>query len=385
VSTLLVSEVFAPRVGGTATWFLEVYRRYPPGEAVVLTDYQPGDDVVDTRLPLPVHRVPMRMADWGFLGLRSARQYVGLALAARKLIKAHRVASVHCGRVMPEGVVGYLLRRLTGVPYCIYAHGEEIGTAGASRQLTLLMRCAYGAARAVVANSDNTRRLLRAVGVSDSKIVVIRPGVDSHRFRPGGDGARVREKLGLDGHRVLLTVGRLQRRKGHDTVIRALPAVRASVPDVHYLIVGTGEEQVRLRELAVGTGVGDAVRFAGHVPEEGLPAYYQACDVFVLPNREEANRDVEGFGIVFLEASASGKPIVAGRSGGAGEAVVDGETGVLVDGDDVDAVARATTSVLQDPGRSAHMGPRGRARVLESFGWDAIARRTRAELSERRR
>ncbi len=375
--TLVISELFPPRVGGTPTWFHEVYRRYPPGEVVVLTHSEPGDEVIDARLPYPVRRVPMSMADWGFLSPASARHYLRLVRVARQLCRHHAITNVHCGRVMPEGVVGYLLRRLTRIPYCVYAHGEEIGTARSSRQLTFLMRRVYGGARVVIANSESTRRLLLAVGVPAARISIIHPGVDSDRFCPAGDSARTHEGLELNGQRVLLTVARLQRRKGHDTVISALPAVRSAIPHLRYLIVGAGEEEARLRDLAERAGVVDFVEFAGRVSDDRLPAYYQACDVFVLPNREEANRDIEGFGIAFLEASATGKPVIAGRSGGTCEAVVDGETGLLVDGEDPPAVARAILSVLSDPDRSRRMGERGRARAAERFSWDAIARQTR--------
>ena len=282
---------------------------------------------------------------------------------------------------MPEGVVGYLLHRLSGIPYCVYAHGEEIGTACSSRQLTFLMRRVYGSARRVIANSENTRRLLRGVGIPDSAIVVIHPGVDTDRFSPGGGAALVRARLGLNGHRVLLTVARLQRRKGHDTVIKALPTVQAVIPDVRYLIVGSGEEETALRALAAGQSVAGLVEFVGQVPSDSLPDYYRACDVFILANREEAHQDIEGFGIVFLEANAASKPVVAGRSGGTSEAVVDGETGVLVDAEDSGTVANAIVSLLSNPERSLRMGVRGRARVVERFGWDAIAERTRRVTS----
>ena len=383
--TLLISELFPPRVGGTSTWFGEVYRRYPPAEVVVLTDSQPGDEVIDAGFDFPVHRAPFSMTDWGVLHPPSARRYLRLALVAWRLARAHRVRAVHCARVMPEGVIGYLLRRLAGLPYCVYAHGEEIGTASSSRQLTFLMRRVYGAADVVIANSENTRRLLLAAGAPGSRIEVIRPGVDSDRFSPVSDPTPDRETLGLNGERVLLTVARLQRRKGHDTVIQGLAAVRAVIPHVRYLIVGTGEEEARLRELAASHGVADLVQFAGHVSGDRLPGFYRACDVFVLPNREEVNRDIEGFGIAFLEASASGKPVIAGRSGGTAEAVLDGETGVLVNGEDPRAVADSILSLLTDPERSHRMGQRGRERVVEAFGWDAITRQTRSLPAGHRR
>lgn len=374
--TLLISELFPPRVGGSATWFYQVYRHYPPGEAVVLTDYQPGDETVDKGLSLSIYRVPMQMRDWGFLNLRSARQYLRLALTATRLAREHGSQMIHCGRAITEGVIGYLLLRLTRLPYCVYAHGEEIGGACSSRQLTLLMRCAYRFAHRIVANSNNTRGLLRALGVPDRKIILIHPGVDVDRFRPCDDVSRTRTRLGLDGARVLLSVGRLQRRKGHDMVLRSLPTIAAVLPDIRYVIVGTGEEEARLHHLAQELNTAHRVEFRTAVSDEELPNYYGACDLFVMPNREEPDHDIEGFGIVFLEANACGKVVIGGKSGGTADAIVNGETGLRVDGESPQAIAEAVIDLLRNPERAASMGRKGRDRVVQHFNWDRIAAQT---------
>ena len=376
--TLLISEVFPPRVGGTATWFHEIYQRYPPREVAVITDRQPGDDRSAGPAGMIVHRVPMRMADWGLCRPASLLTYLRLARVTHRVARTHGAAVIHCARVLPEGFFAYLVQAVRRLPYCVYAHGEEIGTALTSRQLTFLMRLVFRSAHRVIANSENTRSLLRYVGVPNARIVVIRPGVDVVRFCPGADPETVRARLGLAGRNVLLTVGRLQRRKGHDTVLRALPALALAVPDVHYVIVGTGEEEARLRGLADELGITKQVTFTGPVRDADLPALYQACDVFVMPNREEPGRDVEGFGIVFLEAAAIGKPVVAGRSGGVEEAVLDGKTGLLVDGTDPQAVGAAAVALLQDPVRAAEMGRLGRERAVAEFSWELVTARIRA-------
>jgi phosphatidylinositol alpha-1,6-mannosyltransferase len=273
-------------------------------------------------------------------------------------------------------VIGYLLRKIARIPYCVYAHGEEIGTALSSRQLTLLMRRTYGAADRIIANSRNTQALLSQIGVPETRIVLIPPGVDIRRFTPA-DSEESRRRLGLQGQRILLTVGRLQRRKGQDMVIRAMPALRASIPNLRYVIVGSGEEEAHLRSLALQLGVGTCVSFVGAVPDRDLPDYYRACDVFVLPNREEPNQDIEGFGIVFLEANACGKPVVGGRSGGTSDAVLDGATGLLIDGGSESALTEALRSLLQDGQRAAALGAEGRRRVVESFSWERVTEEIR--------
>ena len=374
--TLLISELFLPRVGGTPTWFHDVYSHYPSGEAVVLTDLQADDEDFDRHYSLPIVRIPMRMNDWGFLNLQSAKQYARVAQATCQLMRDRHMQIAHCARVMPEGVVGYLLWLFTRLPYCVYAHGEEIGTALASRQLTFLMRRAYGNARAIIANSRNTRSLLTEIGVAEAKIRVISPGVDINRFTPG-DVARARATLGLAGQPLLLSVGRLQRRKGHDMTIRALRTVVKEFPNVKYAIAGAGEEEDRLRALAKHMGVGQHVHFAGRVPNEQLLDYYRACDLFVMPNREEANQDIQGFGIVFLEAAACAKPAIGGRSGGTNDAVMDGETGLLVDGESPCEIAEAMLSLLRDKAKAEDIGRRGRAHAVKYFSSEQVVKRIR--------
>jgi phosphatidyl-myo-inositol dimannoside synthase len=376
MNTLLISEVFPPRVGGTARWFYEVYSRYPAGEAFVLTDYQRGDEEADKHSTLPLIRTPLNMEDWGFLRKQSAAQYWHYMQVARKLVRKENIHAVHCARVMPEGVIAYLLRKVSGVQYCVYAHGEEIGTALSSRQLTLLMKLVYRNAGTIIANSQCTRILLRKVGVPDDKISIISPGVDTSRFNP--DGADVsRKQLGLWGYTVLLSVGRLQRRKGHDMVIKALPSLAARVPNIRYVIVGVGEEEAKLLEAAKKTHVDHLVHFAGRVPEDQLPDFYRACDMFVLPNREDINQDIEGFGIVFLEANACAKPVIGGRSGGTSDAIIQGETGLLVNGENPQEIADAIFELAGNRAKAAEMGLRGRTRAIESFGWEGITQKIR--------
>jgi phosphatidylinositol alpha-1,6-mannosyltransferase len=199
-------------------------------------------------------------------------------------------------------------------------------------------------------------------------------GVDEGRFAnlDPADGDVVRRKYGLEGTLVLLTVGRLVTRKGHDLVLRALPAVLSDLPGVRYLIVGTGPQESALRSLAAKQGVERAVTFAGYVEDSELCAHYLAADVIVMPCRE-VDGDVEGFGIAFMEAAACRRPTVGGRSGGAPEAIADGETGRLVDPEDPEELAGVLTSLLGDPDLRKSMGEAGRRRVLAEFRYETIS------------
>jgi len=184
-----------------------------------------------------------------------------------------------------------------------------------------------------------------------------------------------------DRGRIILTVGGLVARKGHDMVIRALPRLRQTVPDVMYLIVGDGPYRTQLETLAVALGVQDHVIFVGKVPGEYLPDIYALSDVFVMPSREQLNVcDVEGFGIVFLEANACGKPVVGGRSGGIPDAIIDGVTGLLVNPHDPEDIANALARLLTDGDLAVRIGRQGRLRVASDFNWARLGRRVRGIL-----
>jgi phosphatidylinositol alpha-1,6-mannosyltransferase len=188
---------------------------------------------------------------------------------------------------------------------------------------------------------------------------------------------RIRQKHHLGAAPVLLTVGRLQRRKGQDMVIHALPQILQSLPQVKYVIVGTGEELTSLTTLAQELGVQDSVVFAGIVPDQELAAYYAACDVFIMPNRQIGS-DIEGFGMVYLEASAAGKPVVGGKSGGTDDAILSDVTGLRVDGNSSVEIANAIIDLLSTPDKAKAMGMHGRQRVEREFTWDTVVQRTRA-------
>jgi phosphatidylinositol alpha-1,6-mannosyltransferase len=216
-------------------------------------------------------------------------------------------------------------------------------------------------------------RLARAVS-SSANLQRLAPAVDAEHFRPGAGGAAVRQRLDLVGRRVVVCVSRLVPRKGQDMLIKAMPAILRAVPDAALLVEGDGPYRGDLDKLVGEVGVRRAVRFTGGVPWAELPSYFDAGDVFAMPCRtRRKGLDVEGLGIVYLEASAVGIPVVAGKSGGAPDAVLQGETGFVVDGEDVDAVAGAVIGLLLDRDRAATMGAAGRAWVEREWTWDATA------------
>ena len=369
---LLVSEVYPPTIGGSGVLMEGIYTRVQGARVTVLTDGHgtSGDGVENG---VAVLRRPVAARTWGVLSVTGLRAHVRLAWRIWRLLR-RRDGLVHCARALPEGVAARLSQLFGGPGYVCWAHGEDLATARASREFTFLTSWVFRGARAALANSRNTAEMLGAFGVPQNIRHVVYPAVDANRFHPDVDGADVRRLYAAPDDTLLLSVGRLQRRKGHDVVIRAIAALNRDLPGLRYVIAGEGDERTRLEQLAGAEHVQDRVFFVGSVGDEALPAYYAAADMFVLPNRIDTDGDIEGFGIVFLEAAAAGRPVIGGRSGGVPEAVEDGVTGLLVDGSDVEAVAAAIRELAVSPETRRRMGRDGRARVLARFTWDQAAR-----------
>ena len=280
-----------------------------------------------------------------------------------------------------EGYLGLQLQRWFRLPFVVYAHGNEILAAIDSDWDK--PRLALKKAACVLANSSFTAGLLRTAGVAPDAIAVIPLGCDIDKFRPRAPDPELRRKLLGNRERgpVILTVGGLVERKGHDMVIRSLPSVCQRVPHATYLIVGTGPFRERLDELAAELGVRDRIIFAGKVPDDQLPDVYAMCDVFAMPSRARlASHDVEGFGLVFLEAGACAKPVVAGRSGGIEDAVVDGFTGLIVDPSDARDVSQALIRLLTDSELRGRLGRQGRDRVEKERTWSIAGARVQGIL-----
>jgi phosphatidyl-myo-inositol dimannoside synthase len=379
---LLLSDIFPPKTGGSGRWFREVYSRLPGDHVIVAAGEAPGADELDRSLGMDVARLPIEMRTRGLRPFSNLKHYLKLAWRVGRLTKRKRAAVVHAARNLPEGFVAYLVRRLRGTPYLCYVHGEDVAVSATSRELAWMTRRVFAGASLVVANSRNTRAmLLDEWQLSESKVRLLYPGVDTKRFVPAGPDDAVRRALGWAGRKVLMTVGRLQKRKGHDMLIRALPAIRERHPDVLYAVLGDGEEQAGLEALAEQEGVRSHVRFHGEVGDDTLLRAYQQCDLFVLPNRQ-IGRDIEGFGMVLLEAQACGRPVVAGASGGTAETMKVSETGRVVACETPGPLADTIRGLLDDPTRLTEMGRRGREWVVERFDWEARAVEARQLFQE---
>ena len=367
---LVITELFLPTKGGTAVWFDEVYRRLGGKEIHIVTAEVAGV-VHDDSHPNSIHRLRLRRHWW--LKPESLAMYTRFLFKAIQIMLSNSVTAIHAGRVLPEGLVGWVVAMLFRRPLIVYAHGEEItGWRHPAKRKT--MAFVYRHADRVIANSRFTHEQLLDLQVQEERIERISPGVDIERFRPGLPTEDLFRRLNLPPDtQLILSVGRLSRRKGFDQVIRALPEVLDQHPGVHYAIIGTGGDDIYLQGIAQEIGVADRVHFLGHVPMEELPRWYNACRVFAMPNRE-INGDNEGFGMVYLEAGACGKPAIAGLAGGTGDAVHEGVTGLRVDGRDVGQISAALLKLL-DQGEM--MGKKALEVVRSGYSWECVVKRTR--------
>ncbi|RII20839.1 GDP-mannose-dependent alpha-(1-6)-phosphatidylinositol monomannoside mannosyltransferase [Streptomyces sp. YIM 130001] len=362
--TLIVTNDFPPRQGGIETFVRELAGRFPPGEVVVFTSAvnpATAEPAPDEAFPHPVIRHRARTL------LPSPRATAHAASVARR----YGCDRVWFGAAAPLGLMAGPLRRTTDIRTAVVTtHGHEVWWSRTPGARSLLRRIGTQA-DALTWLGASTRRPIEAALAPGTRTARLAPGVDTTTFRPCLDGGPVRARFGLGRRPVILCAARLVPRKGQDTLIRALPWIRRAVPDVMLLLVGDGPYAADLHQLALAERVVDSVVFAGGHPHHALPSFYAAADAFAMPCRtRRRGLEVEGLGIVYLEAAASGLPVLAGDSGGAPDAVRDGETGHVVDGHSVAATADRLIRLLRNPELAREMGEKGRHWVRTEWTWD---------------
>ncbi len=357
--TLLLATSFSPAVGGMETLLYETVRRLPEAPLVLAPKAAPTPSDLSVR-GVPT-TLPARAVYRPVWKLHPALYYVGAWLPIAVRAARHwRPQAVQVGHVY-LAPLGRLLASRLRVPWLIYVYGQEVWRAGAPVGLPRLDSRLRGRALqnagAVLSPGSFTSGLLDEWGVSRERIVCVPYGAEPRPPTAQPSGTTV------------LSVARLVPRKGVDTMIAAL----ARLPRVQYRVVGSGPDEARLRRLAAAKGVTQRVTFLGRVDDERLADEYQGCALFALPARRTADGQLEGYGLVYFEAAAWGRPVVAGRSGGEIDAVVDGGTGLLVDGESVEHVAVAIDGLLSDPERLRRMGEAGRRRVETTHNWARAA------------
>ncbi len=373
--TLLIPGDFPPEVSGIATYFHEIWQFYNPEENIILAakyrNYKKFDkqsQLNTIRIDIPtgnslIHKI-----------LKSIFYTIKVALLNRK----YNFKLIHCGQVLSSGITGWLMNKLFNIPYIIYVYGSETYRFGNNRYLLKLIKKFLLEADQIIPNSQFTMNEFLALDIPKDKFTIITPGVDTARFYPEEPDIELVDKYQLQNKKVLLTVARLDERKGHDKVIEAIASLKEDIPDIVYLIVGKGREQKRLKSLVRKYKIRENVRFCGYVAEEDLPKYYNCCDLFILLNRQTSNDeqlagDYEGFGIVFLEASACGKPVIAGNFGGIHDAVADTKSGYIIDGNNMTEITTTIKKLLLNDYNKIQLGKYGRERAVEFFTWKKIS------------
>jgi phosphatidylinositol alpha-1,6-mannosyltransferase len=360
-ATLLVTNDFPPRIGGIQRTLEALWQALPADRLGVWCPDWEGASAYDAQAPFRVFRQRERFL-WPTPAVADRIEGAARELGAEVLL---------FGATYPLALVGPRLAR-RGLPYLSAAHGFEYWLSLAPGTHSLMRHATARATRVPVLCSAFIAKTVRTAVPGLVPVSVLYPGADTERFRPDLATDDIRSALGIGSRPLVVCVSRLVKRKGQDMLIRAMPQIRAQVPDAALLIVGGGPDEARLRSMAAQ--VPDAVFFSGQVAEEDLPRYYAVGDAFAMPCRTRlGGLEVEGWGNVFIEAAACGRPVVVGDSGGAREALIDGETGILVDGGKVGAVAEAVGTLLADPDRAAAMGAAGRDRVLRAHRWPDIA------------
>jgi phosphatidylinositol alpha-1,6-mannosyltransferase len=363
---LLLSGDFPPVPGGESRFLSNVFYFLPTPHKAVITPYDKGAEEIDDYLPFPVKRIHL----WKKAILKPFFPLVYFFSAS--VFRKEKLL-VHCGQAMVPGIAGLLTKFFLRAPYVLYAYGSEF-LKYVRFPYNVIFKIILKNAYKIITISHYTTSQVKKLGIPDNKIIQTLLGVNTQKFYPSHPDPEIRRKHGLEEKRIIMSTCRLVELKGVDMVISAMIQVLRAVPNAVYLIVGSGEDRERLENIATEKGVIEKVIFAGYVSDETLLAFYNLSSLYIQPSREMLDMgSVEGFGISFVEASACGKPVIGGRSGGVGDAVIDGVTGILVDAENVDEISQAIIRLLKNNELAERLGKQGLERVQNELSWDKIA------------
>lgn len=358
---LFVTLDYPPNHGGVARYYEHLVNAFPHGSVVVLTP--PTDDATDRPERVSVVRKP-------FFSKKGWPRWLPLVRLLSTALRTERPSYLHIGQVVPVGTAAFIANRRFHVPTIVYTHGMDLQFAAKNPWRRWMASRVLRSATWVVANSQFTADLVRRFGVPAERILLVLPGVT---FWPATCEEKRKNELqtilGKGSSFMLLSVARLVERKGIDIVLNAIAHLIKTLP-LTYCIVGEGPERVRLEARAASLGIAQNVRFFGGADDETLKALYALCDAFILvPKAAQSGRDVEGFGMVYLEANAFGKPVIGADTGGVRDAIIANTTGLLVPPEDIDAVIHAIRQLAESPTLCQRLGESGRKHVAEQCLW----------------
>jgi len=362
---LCITNDFGPRAGGIETFVIGLIERLPRSRVIVYASAQDNSESYDRKW----------LEDFGVEVIRDKAKILlptpGVAYCVNDLVRERGISTVLFGAAAPLGLLSKGLRRAGAQHIVALTHGHEVWWSKVW-PFTILMKSISRHINHLTYLGEYTRSAI-ARSVTEkaaASMVKIAPGIDTDHFSPQ-DASELRRELGLTNKKVIVSVGRLVHRKGQDVLIEAMPAIIKAVPDAHILMIGEGPYRGYLENRVKALGIQERVTFIGRIQYAELPRYICVGDVFVMPSRSRlAGLEVEGLGIVYLEASACGLPVIAGNSGGAPDAVLEGKTGLVVEGTNKSAVATAVVELLLDADRSKAMGVAGRQWIIQEWRWD---------------
>jgi phosphatidylinositol alpha-1,6-mannosyltransferase len=376
MATLIITEDYPFYPGGISTYcyFLAKNLSHLGEEVLVLAALRNADLDFDNKQNHKIIRIRYCDNRWLRLFCRIWHTF--------RVIKKNKIEKIYATKWFPCGFTAALAGMFFKVPFFLVTHGTDI-TAPLSHPIRRFLRImVLKKATGIFSCSEFTRNRVLAFGVAEKRAAYIPYGVDTERFYPNEDFSGViRRKYGLENKKILLTVARIAWHKGHEMVIRSLPEILKVFPEAFYLIVGGDHGgKKNLEKIIQELKLEKYVLFSGDVPFSSpeLPMFYNACDIFIMVSRVIGDfKDVEGFGIVYAEAAACGKPLIGAKSGGIGSAVIDNVTGILVDPLSLDDIVQAVIRLLQDRDFAGYLGKNARARAIEELSWAKLIERTK--------
>ncbi len=368
---LLVTEDFYPFLGGVSTYWEHLGEHMPIHDWVVLAPLL-SRGAQEKQTLYRIYRKKF-YRKWLF------PRWIPIFFHIASVCKREHIQMIVVTHVLPVGTVARMVSLVFRIPYCVSVHGLDISLALRNKRKKALCGAVLRHASFILANSQSTAHTLSFYRVNQALIHLLypSPSITPALLDPTWP-SQLRAKF--SSKKILLTVGRLVRRKGHEYVVRALPGLLVQFPDLVYCIVGDGPHREFLEHLTDQLSLRDHVVFLGSLPPQEIAGWYHACSIFIM-TPEEVNGDVEGFGIVYLEAGSFGKPVIGTRTGGVPEAVIDGETGMLIEQKNSVEIQETIRRLLDDPEFAHRLGQRGRERVAESFNWKQQAEKLQYLLS----
>lgn len=363
---LVVTNDFGPRTGGIESFVIGLLERIKKQEVIVFTSAQGNTDEYDKKW----------LDEFGIRVIRDRSKILLPTLRvtkrAKAIIRLHDIEVIVFGAAAPLALMAPALRNSGVKKIVALTHGHEVWWAKIF-PFNLAMKRIGKSVDHLTYLGEFTRNAIAQslTKKSTDSMVKIAPGIDTTHFIPQPDSMQKRITLGLENKKVIISVGRLVHRKGQDKLIEAMPQILQSVPNAHLLLVGEGPYRSHLEKLANKLSLNESITFVGRILYDKLPNYLSAADVFVMPSRSRFfGLEVEGLGIVYLEASACGIPVIAGNSGGAPDAVLEGVTGLCVNGTDISQIANAVIEICSDAGRASQMGSAGRNWIVDQWRWE---------------